>query len=132
MKKIMILAIVFFAFMNVCVFAYNDEFEAALKEYNKQVRVNSVKYKNCTPFKENGFIMYGVSNGMCHYAIGTTTYNGKTMPLTDCYAPMSVMQQYANDMVKNLKEDSISINYNSSTDVLNRYCKNTNTTIKVR
>ena len=133
MKKNSTLLIIALFFVNVCALAHNTQAEAAFKNavkmYNTSMRTSSIKYKNCTPFKEDGFTIYGISNGKCHYSIGTITYNGKAKPLTDCYAPMSVMRQVAEGLVASLKEDSISST--SAANILNKYCKSINTTTTI-
>ncbi len=132
LKKITIMLCLCLSISTLCVNADNSNLNSLVKEYNQNVKAQSVKIRNCTPYKDRAFQIYGIKGGSCHYATAFYEYGGTSKPLTDCYAPMSVMREIADNMVKGLNDNSLSVKYNSSTDPLNRYCKSINTTIKVR
>ena len=130
-KKLVFCALLLFAIINFAQArdskeeqAWKASGEVFIKTFNNEAIKMSNIYRNCTPYNSNGVIIYGKSGNTCHYAMGTAIINGKEKPFTDCKAPMSVMRSYADNMVKNLNNNSIDFTYNSSTDLLNQYCKN--------
>ena len=106
----------------------------ACKSLQKQSLENLNNIKNCSSNASYGispaYLFEGVKNGECHYAKIKFETGLKVNVLAKCSAPISVIQNFANDNIKATNEmcDAIGISltgYTAKVDEANleKYCK---------